>query len=85
MSPQVWPTWVARVTTISHLLTVLSSSVNFYIYSLKHQASLAQMICYPGQERRGSSPTQIQVHRGAHKVLDRDTIDKRVVSKTVNH
>ena len=26
--PQVWPPWVARVTTMSHLLTVLSSSVS---------------------------------------------------------
>ena len=29
--PQVWPTWVARVTTMSHLLTVLSSSVSFLL------------------------------------------------------
>jgi len=29
---------VNRVTQLSHLLTVLNSSVNYYIYCLKHRA-----------------------------------------------
>lgn len=60
---KVWPPWVARVTTMSHLLTVLSSSVNFYIYSLKHQRSLRTMLLGndSSEERRGSSPDQFQV------------------------
>ena len=32
-----WPTWVENVTNISHFITVLNSSVNFYIYYLTHQ------------------------------------------------
>ena len=32
----VWPSWVGSVTQMSHLLTVLNSSVNFYIYQAKH-------------------------------------------------
>ena len=31
-----WPEWAHKVSQVSHLLTVLSSSVNFYIYLLKH-------------------------------------------------
>ena len=31
-----WPPWVQQVSQVSHLLTVLNSSVNFYIYSIKH-------------------------------------------------
>ena len=31
-----WPPWLNYVTCISHLLTTLNSSVNFYIYFLKH-------------------------------------------------
>ena len=30
------PDWAHKVSQVSHLLTVLSSSVNFYIYLLKH-------------------------------------------------
>jgi hypothetical protein len=32
----VWPPWVQYTTHFSHLLTVINSSVNFYIYFLKH-------------------------------------------------
>ncbi len=32
----VWPAWVQYVTHLSHLFTVLNSSVNFFIYLLKH-------------------------------------------------
>merc|ERR1719206_32498 len=31
-----WPPWVQYTTHFSHLLTVINSSVNFYIYFLKH-------------------------------------------------
>ena len=31
-----WPTWVHRTSQVSHLLTVFSSSANFYIYLAKH-------------------------------------------------
>ena len=31
-----WPAWCLRVSQVSHLLTVTSSSVNFYIYLVKH-------------------------------------------------
>ena len=31
-----WPPWVESVTHISHFLTTLNSSVNFYVYCLKH-------------------------------------------------
>ena len=34
--PVRWPEWAHKVSQVSHLLTVLSSSVNFYIYLLKH-------------------------------------------------
>ena len=32
-----WPAWVENVTNVSHFVTVLNSSVNFYIYYLTHQ------------------------------------------------
>jgi len=32
----VWPPWVQYTIHLSHLLTVINSSVNFYIYFLKH-------------------------------------------------
>ena len=46
--PQVWPTWVARVTTMSHLLTVLSSSVSFRKQSWFGEQSQGECIpnCY---------------------------------------
>ena len=31
-----WPPWVESVTHISHFLMVVNSSVNFYIYCIKH-------------------------------------------------
>ena len=31
-----WPLWIESVTQISHFLTVLNSSVNFYIYFGTH-------------------------------------------------
>ena len=31
-----WPGWCLRLSQASHLLTVLSCSVNFYIYLVKH-------------------------------------------------
>ena len=33
-----WPSWVSYLTSISHLSTVLNSSVNFYIYSAKQRS-----------------------------------------------
>ena len=30
-----WPEWVYKITQVSHLLTVLNSSINFYIYVAK--------------------------------------------------
>ena len=35
----VWPPWVQCTTQFSHLLTVFNSTVNFYIYFLKHRSS----------------------------------------------
>ena len=32
-----WPTWVEDLTNVSNFVTVLNSSVNFYIYYLAHQ------------------------------------------------
>ena len=31
-----WPVWVHQVSQLSHFLTVLSSSITFYIYVAKH-------------------------------------------------
>ena len=31
-----WPPWIESLTHISHFLTTLNSSVNFYIYCFKH-------------------------------------------------
>jgi hypothetical protein len=33
---RAWPPWVESVTHISHFLTTLNSSVNFYVYCFKH-------------------------------------------------
>ena len=33
----VWPDWVSSVTQMSHFLTVLNCSVNFYIYFIKYK------------------------------------------------
>ena len=32
-----WPDWIENVTTVSHFLIVLNSSVNYYIYVLTHK------------------------------------------------
>ena len=31
-----WPLWVHHISQVSHLMTVLSCSTNFYIYMAKH-------------------------------------------------
>ena len=31
-----WPEWIQTVTTISHFLILLNSSVNYYIYAFTH-------------------------------------------------
>ena len=31
-----WPTWLHQASQMSHLLTVFSNSINFYIYLVKH-------------------------------------------------
>jgi hypothetical protein len=31
-----WPSWVAKVTNVSHVLLTLVTSSNFFIYYLKH-------------------------------------------------
>ena len=36
-----WPLWVHQVSQVSHLMTVLSSSVNYYIYLAKHRMGRA--------------------------------------------
>ncbi len=33
---RAWPPWVESVTHISHFLMTVNSSVNFYIYCVKH-------------------------------------------------
>ena len=33
---EIWPTWIESLTHISHFLTTLNSSVNFYVYCFKH-------------------------------------------------
>ncbi|XP_023344148.1 FMRFamide receptor [Eurytemora carolleeae] len=35
MSEIVWPAWITKTVQVSHVLTVLNSSVNFYIYIVK--------------------------------------------------
>ena len=32
-----WPDWIENVTTVSHFLILLNSSVNYYIYELTHK------------------------------------------------
>ena len=34
-----WPLWIQSVSQISHFLTVLNSSVNFYVYLMTHYGS----------------------------------------------
>ena len=36
-----WPVWVYCTQHLSHLLTVINSSVNFYIYCYKHHCHCA--------------------------------------------
>ena len=46
-----WPPWVEYLTNISHLTTVINSSVNFYIYMAKQK----------GGSRRSSSRDNIEL------------------------
>ena len=39
-----WPLWIQSVSQISHFLTVLNSSVNFYVYLMTHYG-LSCVIC----------------------------------------
>ena len=45
-----WPSWIESLTHISHFLTTLNSSVNFYIYCFKHfsnsSSSTTRSNCY---------------------------------------
>ena len=45
-----WPSWIESLTHISHFLTTLNSSVNFYIYCFKHfsnsSSSTTSSNCY---------------------------------------
>ena len=40
-----WPLWVQYITEISHFLTVLNSSVNFYIYYITHYGVPISVSC----------------------------------------
>ena len=61
----VWPSWVGSVTQMSHLLTVLNSSVNFYIYQAKH---------YKGQSSAARRPNRSSVLSTQVLVLAREVV-----------
>ena len=45
---QTWPQWVHQAGQVSHLLTILNCSVNFYIYLANHGCTSGQTdLCQP--------------------------------------
>ena len=59
-----WPVWVYCTQHLSHLLTVINSSVNFYIYCYKHH-------CHCAASHRPSLTLTTQVSRssGGYRLL----------------
>ena len=61
-----WPIWIESLTHISHFLTTLNSSVNFYIYCFKHFSSSTstvtircKVMCASNCCRRNSESTSV--------------------------
>ena len=49
-----WPSWVEENTHISHFMTVLSSSLNFYIYIITHHGCLPSFNVCLGNRQKSS-------------------------------
>ena len=65
-----WPTWIESLTHISHFLTTLNSSVNFYIYCFKHFSkstsnitARCKMLCALNCCKRNTDSTSVSVLR----------------------
>ena len=54
-----WPPWVESITQISHFLTVLNSSVNFYIYRATHY-DLPSISCLKYNKQRKSDEIECE-------------------------
>ena len=56
-----WPLWIESVTQFSHFLTVLNSSVNFYIYFATHYEHFSYLNVFSSlwssRERSQQRPT----------------------------
>ncbi|TRY71961.1 hypothetical protein TCAL_14087 [Tigriopus californicus] len=55
-----WPSWISRVTNISHFLLAFACSANFYIYYAKHGSVLKQFCLCWIQKRRSNSMNLMQ-------------------------
>jgi len=59
----VWPLWVSNLSQVSHLLTVFSSSANFYIYIAKHGHP-----CSQSKEASETTEAVLVTNNGANSI-----------------
>jgi len=60
--PLVWPDWIIIITHSSHCLTVLNSSVNFYIYLFKHSRAKTSVNNENTRQRKITTTTTTQIN-----------------------
>ena len=81
-----WPTWIESTTHVAHSLMSLNSSVNFYVYCVKH---FRDSCCPPKNNSSNNGGTNhfISTTSGDHLMVNRPingTITKNFNSETVN-
>lgn len=70
-----WPTWVARVTNVSHVLLTLVTSFNFFIYYFKHGSFCNRRGGAGGSSQRGGGAnTSTQMQTTAHHNLHQHSL-----------
>ena len=67
-----WPFWVELTSNMAHLLAVINSSVNFYIYLFKHPTIL------PFYKKK-SSPRNVSILPKVQTTMNTQVLDDRHV------
>ena len=71
-----WPPWIESTTHIAHFLMSLNSSVNFYVYCVKHC-----QLCRPRTKREPTTNGTLYSIAPQYRVTE---VDMRVIAGTVN-
>jgi len=68
-----WPKWVEYMTNLSHLTTTLNSSVNFYIYMMKHR----------NRNSNTTSRAQITFYSNVKLIHDEEVVESIALSPII--